>query len=391
MTTQPSSSAAALDALARLIRVLAPEVQQVSFHDFAANTLWLSEDELPPGQFQLVEQTLAAGSGRSLPAADGQYAMTLPVLDSLGAIAGVVRLAIDGGGEDATAGEPLMTRLGPTLDCIAAEYERRVDRPHLPETHGAEWLAIERALDAASFALYVQPIRSLSEEGGLAHYEVLVRLKGADGTAIEPKRFLPSAVKRHLMPAIDRWVLRTLVVWLTQNRKVWSRRPAVFCVNLAPQSMTNSDFIAYAELLVRKSGLPPEALCFEVTERFVASGNISVHEAMRRLQALGCEVALDDFGRLSASPQYLSHVHTDYFKIDAALTRGAASDRVARATIAAIVRMAESLGVATVAEAVEETAQLEAVRELGVQYAQGYLLGMPQAIEDFVFSRQTRA
>ena len=390
MTSKPSPPAA-FDALARLIRALAPEVLNVSFHDFAATTLWSSDETLPPGQRELVEKTLLAMSGCSLPAAAGQYALTLPVLDSLGAIAGVVRLAIDGEGEDATASAPLITRLGPTLVCVAAEFERMVDRPHLPEADGAEWLAIEKALDASRFMLYVQPIRSLSEDGGLAHYEVLVRLKGADGIAIEPKRFLPSAVKRQLMPAIDRWVLRTLVVWLTNNRKVWARRPAVFCLNVAPQSMTNSDFIAYAELLVRKSGLPPEALCFEVTERFVASGNISVQEAMRRLQALGCEVALDDFGRLSASPDYLRHVHTDYFKIDAALTRVAASDRVARATIAAIVRMAESLGITTVAEAVEETAQLEAVRELGVQYAQGYLLGMPQALDEFEFKRQSRA
>ena len=83
------------------------------------------------------------------------------------------------------------------------------------------------------------------------------------------------------------------------------RVPAVFSINLAPQSMTDTNFVSYVESCVLKSGLPPQALCFEITEQFASSGNISVAESMQRLEALGCEVALDDFGGHTASFEYL--------------------------------------------------------------------------------------
>ena len=78
------------------------------------------------------------------------------------------------------------------------------------------------------------------------------------------------------MPAIDRWVVRTLLQWLTNNRRLWARVAAVFCVNVSPQSMTDDQFVSFVETFVKKSGLPPQVLCFEITERFASSGDISV-------------------------------------------------------------------------------------------------------------------
>ena len=130
-----------------------------------------------------------------------------------------------------------------------------------------------------------QPIRSLHEDEGLAHYEVLLRLRTANGELLEPGSFLRTAADRHLMPAIDRWVLRTLLVWLVNNRKLWTRVPVVFSINVAPQSMTDATFVSYVEACVIKSGVPPQALCFEIKERFASSGNISVAESMNRLDA----------------------------------------------------------------------------------------------------------
>ena len=381
-----------LEALAEVIRALASEVEGVSFHDFGADTLWMSEDFLKPEDHTLVEQSLSGDTGNlsvSYAARDaGIMVMAIPVLDSLGSIAGVVRLTVDEA-QSLQQQEPLHLRLSPVLACLAAEFERRQSAPTLPDS--AEWLAIEQALDAERFELFLQPIRALSESASLAHHEVLVRLRTADGELIEPKGFFGRALELKLLPAIDRWVLRTLLVWLAGNRKTWARVPAVFCINLSPQSMTDKHFIAYVEACVKKSGLPPQALCFEVTERFAASGSISVAESMRRLEALGCEVALDDFGGHAASYGYLRAVPVHYFKIDRALVNAAPSDRIARATISAIVRMAEDLGVHTVAEAVELTSELEAMRSLGVKFAQGYLLGRPHALEGYPFSAPKHA
>jgi Amt family ammonium transporter len=176
------------------------------------------------------------------------------------------------------------------------------------------------------------------------------------------------------------------LVWLVNNRQLWARVPAVFCVNLASQSMTDAKFIDYVESCLLKSGLPPQALCFEITESFVSSGNISVADSMQRLEALGCQVALDDFGARAPSYGYLRTVSADYFKIDSSLIGAAPTDRVARAVISSIVRMAGELGVQTVAESVESDSELEAVRSLGVDFAQGYLLGRPTSLAGYDFA-----
>jgi EAL domain-containing protein (putative c-di-GMP-specific phosphodiesterase class I) len=388
--TAEAASNKTFAALAQVIRALAPEVCGVSFHDFAADTLWLSEDFLLPEDHQLVEDSLsgtAEGSAEvTYGAQDGtRYSVAIPVRDSNGGVNGAVRLSIDSQVVDARTGESLDSRLAPVLVCLAAEFERRGTLPSLPREDKEQLTQIETALHAERFELFLQPICSLHEDGGMARYEVLLRLRALDGSLLEPGVFLRAAADRHLMPAIDRWVVRTLLAWLVNNRPVWARVPAVFSINLAPQSMTDANFVSYVESCVIKSGLPPQALCFEITERFASSGNISVGESMKRLEALGCEVALDDFGGHAPSYEYLRTMPAHYFKIDSALVGAAPTDRVARAMISAIVRMAGDLGIQTVAESVELDTELQAVRSLGVDFAQGYLLGRPSSLSGYDF------
>jgi EAL domain-containing protein (putative c-di-GMP-specific phosphodiesterase class I) len=389
--TAEAASSKTLAALAQVIRALAPEVCSVSFHDFAADTLWLSEDFLLPEDHQLVEDSLSGNLAEApemiFGVHDGtHYAVAIPVRDAHGAVNGAVRLSIDSQINDARIAEPLAVRLAPVLVCLAAEFERRGTLPSLPREDQAQLALIENALNAERFELFLQPICSLHEDRGMAHYEVLLRLRTAEGSLLEPGSFLRTAADRHLMPAIDRWVVRTLLVWLVNNRPLWARVPAVFSINLAAQSMMDAGFVSYVESCVIKSGLPPQALCFEITELCASSGNISMAESMRRLETLGCEVALDDFGGHAASYEYLRSVPAHYFKIDSALVGAAPTDRVARAMISAIVRMAGDLGVQTVAESVELDAELQAVRSLGVDYAQGFLLGRPRSLADYDFA-----
>jgi EAL domain-containing protein (putative c-di-GMP-specific phosphodiesterase class I) len=385
-----AASSKTLAALAQIIRATAPEVLGVSFHDFAAETLWLSEDFLLPEDHQLVEQSLSgAANGNSdmiYGANDGErYAVAIPVRDSRGSVNGALRVSVDSQKLEA-AEDSLESRLAPLLVCLAAEFERRGALPSLPRGDEAQLALVENALHAERFELFLQPICALRDLGGLAHYEVLLRLRTSDGSLVEPGGFLRTAADRHLMPAIDRWVVRTLLVWLVNNRKAWARVPAVFSINLAPQSMTDANFVSYVESCVLKSGLPPQALCFEITEKFASAGNISVAESMKRLEALGCEVALDDFGGHASSFEYLRTMPAHYFKIDSALVGAAPKDRVARAMISAIVRMAADLGIQTVAESVELDAELQAVRSLGVDYAQGFLLGRPCSLQGYDFA-----
>ena len=381
-----ADSSKTLAALAQVIRALAPEVCGVSFHDLNADALWMSEDFLPPEDHQLVEDALAGDSEVSNGSHDGdRYAAVIQVRDSQGRINGAMRLSVDSLILDDRTVESLESRLRPILVCLAAEFERRGALPSLPRQDQEQLALIENALHAERFELFLQPICSLHEAGDLAHYEVLLRLRTSDGGLLEPRAFLRTAADRHLMPAIDRWVVRTLLVWLVNNRKSWARVPAVFSINVAPQSMTDDHFVSYVESCVIKSGLPPQALCFEITEQFASSGHLNLSESMRRLEALGCEVALDDFGGHASSIDYLRTMPAHYFKIDGALVGAAPTDRVARAMISAIVRMAGDLGIRTVAESVELDAELEAMRSLGVDFAQGYLLGKPSSLAGYDF------
>ena len=377
------------DALAQVICALAPEVSAVSFHDFAADTLWLSEDFLLPEDHRLVEDSLSSDSGNLDatygPREDGNYALAIPVRDVNGAVNGAVRLNVDSKIVNDRTTESLEQRLAQVFIILAAEFSRRRRMAVQIAQAGTAPAQIEQALHDEKFELFLQPIHSLHEDAGLAHFEVLLRLRTAEGNLVGPSAFMAQAAQQRLMPAIDRWVVRTLLVWLVNNRKQWTRAHAVFSINLSAQSMTDEKFISFVESCVLKSGLPPQALCFEITERFASSGNISVAESMQRLEALGCEVALDDFGANAPSYGYLRSVPAHYFKIDSSLVGAAPTDRIARAMISAIVRMAADLGVQTVAESVELDTELQAMRSLGVDYAQGYLLGRPSSLTDYDF------
>ena len=217
-----------LEALAQVIRAMAPEVSAVSFHDFAADTLWLSDDFMLPEDHQLVEDSLSSETGGTLEVTygereDGNYSMAIPVRDSQGSISGAVRLSIDAQIEDAGTSEPLQLRLAPVFVCLAAEFERRQGFPLLISEDTQQGADIQNALHAERFELFLQPICSLHDNIGLAHYEVLLRLRTAEGTLAEPADFLARAAQQRLMPNIDRWVVRTLLVWLTHNRAVWAR------------------------------------------------------------------------------------------------------------------------------------------------------------------------
>jgi EAL domain-containing protein (putative c-di-GMP-specific phosphodiesterase class I) len=386
-----AASSKTLDAFAEVIRALAPEVCSVSFHDFAADTLLLSEDFLLPEDHQLVEDCLVRDQTGGYPTHYGpregtRFSIAIPVRDTRGEVNGAVRLSIDSEIEDPRTQEPLEQRLAPLMVCLAAEFERRRAAPLPTGSDEATRAAIDDALEAERFELYLQPIHSLRAAAGAPHYEVLLRLRTRDGSLIEPKLFFSAAAHRNSMPSIDRWVVRTLLQWLANNRRLWAQVPAVFCINVSPQSMADDQFVRFVESFVKKTGVAPQSLCFEITERFASSGSLSVGDSMRRLEALGCEVALDDFGGNATSYGYLRQVPAHYFKIDRSLVVAAPTDRIARATISSIVRMAGDLGVQTVAEAVESDMELQAMRSLGVDYAQGFLMGRPQSLAGYHFS-----
>lgn len=395
MTTLEAKPAAAttirtFNACAAILYALAPEVLGVSFHGRDGDPLWLSEDFLPPEDHQLIEESLALGRG-TVARVDGalrgggRHIVVIPLRIASGEICGAVRLSLDPQSDGGAAVDPLEMRLSALLVCLSAEIERAGASPRGAPVDPARRTQLEQALRAEDYELFLQPIRSLRLEEVAARYEVLPRLRMPDRSLVEPQDFLNLATELNLLVAIDRWVVRKLLAWMLSHRLHWARSPTVFAVNVSVHSLLDANFVDFVDSCLTKSRIPPQALCFEITERSASSGNPGIAAAMKRLEALGCEVALDHFGATSPGFAYLRDVPANYFKIDGSLVTAAPGDRVATAMISGIVQMASALGVQTMAGCVESDAELDALRTLGVDYVQGHLLGRPEALAGYAF------
>jgi EAL domain-containing protein (putative c-di-GMP-specific phosphodiesterase class I) len=248
---------------------------------------------------------------------------------------------------------------------------------------------IDHALKQDEFALHLQPIVSLREDAGPETspliVEVLIRLPTAEFGVLASHDFLATAERNGRMPAIDRWVIRALLVWMQRNRDRWADANAVFSVNLSGKSVVRPDFRDYLEHCLDKSGLPLDALRFEVAELDAGLAPQEFAQLARSLADRGCEVTVDNAGAGAGHFQFLRDVNADTLKIDGSLVAGAHDDIVSRARINGLVHMADTLGMRTVASQVDTTGKLRAVKQLGVDYAQGYQLRVPEDINSFEF------
>jgi len=249
---------------------------------------------------------------------------------------------------------------------------------------------IDQALKQDEFALHLQPIVSLREADSPAEtnpliVEVLIRLPTAEFGVLASHEFLETAERNGRMPAIDRWVIRALLVWMQRNRERWADARAVFSVNLSGKSVVRPDFREYLEHCLDKSGLPLDALRFEVAELDAGLAPQEFAQLARSLADRGCEVTVDNAGTGGGHFEFLREVNADILKIDGSLVEGAHDDIVSRALINGLVHMADTLGMRTVASQVDTTNKLRAVKQLGVDFAQGYRMRVPEDINSFEF------
>jgi EAL domain-containing protein (putative c-di-GMP-specific phosphodiesterase class I) len=244
---------------------------------------------------------------------------------------------------------------------------------------------IDVALKEDEFALHLQPIVSLRDDNSPLIVEVLIRLPTQEFGILSSHEFLEIAERNGRMPAIDRWVIRALLVWMQRNRERWADAHAVFSVNLSGKSVVRPDFRNYLEHCLDKSGLPLNSLRFEVAELDAGIAPQEFAALARSLIERGCEVSVDNAGTGTGRFDFLREVNADILKIDGSLVKGASDDIVSRALINGLVHMADTLGMRTVASQVDSTGNLRAVTQLGVDYAQGYRVRKPQNIETFDF------
>jgi diguanylate cyclase (GGDEF)-like protein len=237
------------------------------------------------------------------------------------------------------------------------------------------------ALQSNQFQLEAQPIVSLRARGApIIGYEVLVRLRSSTGEVLAPDKFLDACAQYGLTPALDRWVLFSVVEALRPHAQALSSSALFFTINVSEQSLKSRKYPAFVLETLAAAALPARLFCFELQES-IAVGQIAAADALiRELAGAGAKVALDDFGLGLSSLAHLKHLPVSFLKIDGRFVRRIATDRIAESIVSGIARAARTLGVMTVAEHVESAAATERLRELDVTLGQGFHLGRPQPI-----------
>ncbi len=245
------------------------------------------------------------------------------------------------------------------------------------------WLQLlQSALKDDRFELHAQPIMHASadsQEGGPG-LEILLRLKDDKGVSIAPAEFMRAAERYRLMPHVDRWVVQTSLTLLARGAiRLASDRS--LCINLSGQTLGDGAFLEFVVDCLDRTGIAPNRICFEVTENSVITNIEHARRFIGVLHGMGCQFALDDFGRGLSSFANLKHLSLDYLKIDGSFIRNLASDNVNQAMVTAMVKLARSLNFKVIAEQVEDLSALDSARRMGVDFVQGYQVGRPAPLQ----------
>jgi diguanylate cyclase (GGDEF)-like protein/PAS domain S-box-containing protein len=264
-------------------------------------------------------------------------------------------------------------------------HEYELDDTMVAERYGEmQWIhRIHRAFEDRRFRLFYQLIQPLDAAEHTSHdmlCEVLLRMLDPDGKVIAPSAFIAAAERYHLMGSLDRWVIKTAFVALAEaHRREWSR-PVLFAINLSGQSIGEESFLSFVVEELEKSKIDARRICFEITETAAISKLDSAIRFISVLKTQGCRFILDDFGSGLSSFAYLRDLQVDFLKIDGEFVQNMMEDRVKRAMVESINQIGHVMGLRTIAEWVESRQTFEALRDLGVDYAQGYWLCRPQPL-----------
>ena len=244
------------------------------------------------------------------------------------------------------------------------------------------WVSrIQQALYENRFCLYFQRIQPINNEvnSGDVYGELLVRMLDPEGQLVSPQAFIPAAERYDQMIAIDRWVICNAFSLLADEMDQSSDK--IYSINISGQSLSDKAFLEYVNEQMISSGVSPSNICFEITETAAVANLSQATEFILVLKRAGCKFSLDDFGSGLSSFSYLSALNVDYLKIDGSFVIDIADDPVHYAMVKAINELGHVMGMKTIAECVENNRILECLKDIGVDYAQGYGIHKPCVLE----------
>jgi diguanylate cyclase (GGDEF)-like protein/PAS domain S-box-containing protein len=274
--------------------------------------------------------------------------------------------------------------------CYAAKDSGR-NRVHMyqygsaPERHREmQWVSrLTRACEENRLELYYQPIVPIgTNKDPRGHYELLLRMRGESGELIHPAEFIPAAERYNIMPMIDRWVVSQALGALAHYRADGDiRHGYTLSINLSGTSLNDDHFLEFLISELQAYDLSPGAVCFEITETAAISNLANVVHFMKEFRARGCQFSLDDFGSGLSSFMYLKNLPVDYLKIDGQFIQNVTTDHVDRSMVEAITQIGHAMGIKTIAERVESAEVLACLAQIGVEYAQGIYIAVPESVE----------
>ncbi len=236
---------------------------------------------------------------------------------------------------------------------------------------------IEHALQKHQFVLYAQTIKSLCQTEN--HFEILLRMKDDKQQIIMPGRFIPVAERYNFMPKIDLWVIKTLFNEIQNNE---SLQRVIFSINLSGQSLSNEHFLSELETLIGfYQQLDFSCIIFEITETSAINNLEQLRQFMLHQKKNGFRFSLDDFGTGLSTFTYLKHLPVDYIKIDGSFVKDILDDPLDRAMVQSIHQLSSIAKIKTVAEYVENSDILAMISEMGIHYAQGYEVNIPEPLQ----------
>jgi len=246
-----------------------------------------------------------------------------------------------------------------------------------------DWVSsINNALEEGRFELYYQSLRPLRQANKGHYYEILLRLREADGSIVEPANFLPTAERFEMNVNVDKWVVTNTFKWLSENPEHLAQLKRC-SINLNCHSLADRDFTLFILNAFETYSIPYDKICFEVIESVAIIKMEDTLSFMRTFNRLGCSFALDDFGSGFSSYSYLKSLPVSQVKIDGVFIKDMLNDSVDTAMVASINDVAKAMGMQTVGEFVESEATMIELGKIGIDFAQGYGIAKPAPLKDF--------
>ena len=231
------------------------------------------------------------------------------------------------------------------------------------------------------FSIYLQAIEDLQTNDACTKYEVLLRLNDDQGTVISPKNYLSAAERFNLMKGVDYWVIEKAFEHIAELYRQADDCDVRLFINISANSLTNAAFVEFVTRLYKQYHIADNAICFEISEIKAIKNINHAFDIIKSLKELTIKFAVDDFGAGLSSFSYLRNLPVDYIKIDGELVKNISHSTADKAMVAAINQLAKVMNIKTIAEHVENIFTMNQLKDMGIDYAQGFYLDKPEHID----------